>query len=476
MSPIEGAAIGAAVGATAVTAARWLRVAQREHYLVGSVTPFLWRWLRSGRVGPAVRGRTSKLAWTRRLKTLAVVWLIVHVVVVALLALVVPLWLAVALAAVALPLVLDAALAVTTPLERRLATPYVERASARLREIRPTVVGITGSYGKTSTKVVLAHLLGATRSTYATPASFNNRAGLARAVNEGLNPGTEVFVAEMGTYGKGEIAELCAWCAPEIAIITAIGPVHLERFGTEDAIVEAKSEILEGARVAILNVDDERLSALAARREGAGQRVVRVSSRDQNADVAVIAADDRRARVWISGDDMGEVDPLTAAAGNAACALAAAVELGASRTEAVRRLATAPVAAHRLVAATSDAGIVVLDDTFNSNPAGARRALSVLRSHAAVAARRVVITPGMIELGPRSRGENAAFAAAAGEVADVLVIVGSTNRKALTGGAQRAGLETVHVPTREAAVAWVRANLTNGDAVLYENDLPDHYP
>lgn len=474
MTPLEATGAAAGVAATAVTAARWLRVAQREHYLPGAVAPFTWRWLRAGRLGPPIRGRTSPLAWTRRLKTLAAVWLAAHAVVVGAAALVVPWWAAIALGVVALPLVVDAALAITAPIERRLATPYVDRARARLAEVGPTVVGITGSYGKTSTKVVLAHLLAGTRATYATPASFNNRAGLARAVNEGLTPGTEVFVAEMGTYGRGEIADLCSWCEPEIAIITAIGPVHLERFGTEDAIVEAKSEILERARVAVLNVDDERLAALASRQAAAGQRVVRASARDQNADVAVIAADDGRARVWISADDMGEIERLTGAPGNAACALAAALELGAPRIDAVRRLATAPVAAHRLEAATSDAGIVVLDDTFNSNPAGARRALRMLRSLGS--GRRAVVTPGMIELGPRSRAENEAFARAVTEAAHVLVIVGSTNRASLAAGARGSALETVHVPTREAAVAWVRSNLTNGDAVLYENDLPDHYP
>jgi len=464
------------IPATVATAARWLRVAQREHYLPGSVTRFALRWWRIGQLGPPIRGRSSKLAWTRRLKTLAGVWVCMHVALVVILAASLGPAVAVVVVLILLPLVVDGALAFTAPIERRLATPYVNRARQRLEQVAPTIVAITGSYGKTSTKVVLAHLLAGTTQVFATPASFNNRAGLARAINEGLTPGTSVFVAEMGTYGKGEIADLCAWCPPSIAVITAIGPVHLERFGDEGAIVEAKSEILDGALVCVLNVDDARLAILGDSKTRAGQRVVRVSASDQNADVAVVSADQGRARVWIGGDDMGEVDRLSSAPSNAACALAVALELGVPPRDAVRRLATAPVAAHRLEAATSDSGVVVLDDTFNSNPAGARRGLATLRAAGAANGTKVVVTPGMIELGERARAENEAFARETAKVAQVLLIVGRTNSGALEAGGRGTGLELVTVPNREAAVAWVRGHLGHGDAVLYENDLPDHYP
>ena len=155
----------------------------------------------------------------------------------------------------------------------------------------PTVVAITGSFGKTSTKQHVAHLLAGSRTVVASPASFNNRAGLARAINEQLLPGTDVFVAEMGTYGQGEIAELCRWCPPSIAVITAIGPVHLERFKSEEAIVAAKSEITETAHTVVLNVDNPHLAALADRLAAAGTKsVVRCSAVDTAADVCVEAA------------------------------------------------------------------------------------------------------------------------------------------------------------------------------------------
>ena len=164
---------------------------------------------------------------------------------------------------------------------------FVEEAAARLKGVDPVVVAVTGSFGKTSTKYHIAHLVAGTRTVVVTPASFNNRAGLARAINEQLADGTEVFVAEMGTYGPGEIADLCRWCPPDIAVITAIGPVHLERFGSEDRIVESKAEIIVPADDVVLPSDDARLGAVADRALEEGKRVLRCSTVDRSAGVFV---------------------------------------------------------------------------------------------------------------------------------------------------------------------------------------------
>ena len=189
--------------------------------------------------------------------------------------------------AIVVPLFVDVALAVLRPVEDLIAQRYVGRASAVLARVRPLVVGITGSYGKTTTKTYVAHLIAGDRSVVASPRSFNNRAGLARTVNEHLVPGTEVLVAEMGAYGPGEISALCRWLQPEVVVITSIGPAHLERFGTLDRTLSAKAEITSAARVVVLNIDDERLEGLA-RRLSPTQKVVRVSGGDESADVAVL--------------------------------------------------------------------------------------------------------------------------------------------------------------------------------------------
>ena len=280
-----------------VTSLRWLRVAQREHYLAWSVSRFEKRWLVARPlnlglglataalilggvawpvlwipaaaglavwpIGLGLRGHTSKLAWTRRLRTLAGATLGLAVLVVAITA-AVGVWpVGVALVALLVPQLVDKAAWLLGPIERRLLRPFVARAEARLAQVAPDVVAITGSYGKTTTKQYLKALLDQQFEVCASPASYNNTAGLARTINEHLHPGAEILVAEMGMYDLGEIADLCAWIKPRVGVITAIGPVHLERLGTIERVVQAKREILDTAEVAVLNVDDPHLAALA---------------------------------------------------------------------------------------------------------------------------------------------------------------------------------------------------------------------
>ncbi len=550
-------AVVACVAGAGLASLRWLRVAQREHYLPGACSRFAARWwsvrlgslvlgvlavaagvlavwwpiaavltggvVAVGPLGLSVRGRTSPLAWTRRLRVLAVVVGGVEVAVLAVgagmeavLGTGAALSVAAAVGALGVPLAVDMALAITAPMERRAAQVFVRRAAERLARVDPVVVAVTGSYGKTSTKSAIVHLVATARAVVGSPASYNNRAGLARAVNEHLTEGTEVFVAEMGTYGPGEIAELCRWCPPTISVITAIGPVHLERFGSEDRILQAKSEILDGAETVVLNVDDPRLAALADRLAAEGRVVVRCSTvgasaagagpdgatgREARADVVVDGAwSDGGPRVTLRA--FGEVVDVAGGLppgvhpGNLACAVAVAVRLGIPLATLAPAIARLPDVDHRLSTTRSTQGVVILDDTYNSNPAGSRRALAALAALAppvpspagsrggvtgspagvVTRGRRVVVTPGMVELGPVQRAENEAFGAEVARVATDLIVVGRTNRRALLEGAGRGGVATVVVEHREDAVAWVRSHLHEGDAVLYENDLPDHYP
>jgi UDP-N-acetylmuramoyl-tripeptide--D-alanyl-D-alanine ligase len=435
-----------------------------------------------GPVGLTLRGTTSKLVWTSRLRRLTLVGLLsaaLPIVLVGAFTGVHGAASTAAFAAIGAPALVDLALWVMRAPEARLLAPYVGKASHRLRSVGPRVVAITGSYGKTTTKGYVAHLVGGTMSAVASPASFNNMAGLARAVNEHLATGTQVFVAEMGTYGPGEIAAMCAWAEPEVAVITAIGPVHLERMGSLENIAEAKAEILAKARVAVLNVDYPLLEQLAQKAEEEGKVVWRCSSSGPVADVAVTAEEGKlrvRARHFSAEMDQLVTAPPSVEPGNVACAVAAALSLGVPAEIVASRLESLPGAPHRRTAQWASNGANVIDDTYNSNPAGARSALGLLEKTAAAGGKKVVVTPGMVELGPLQARENGNFAAAAGAVATQLVVVGRTNARALLAGARAAGLPALRVRNRAAAVAWVSANLRPGDAVLYENDLPDHYP
>src|SRR5262249_4120536 len=143
-----------------------------------------------------------------------------------------------------------------------------------------------------------------------------------------------------------------------------------------------------------------------------------------------------------------------------------------------KRLVDLPTALHRREITSGQTGATIIDDTYNANPAGATAALSLLTRLAVDGHRSVVVTPGMVELGDRQQLENARFAEAAAKLATDLVIVGQTNATGLLAGAARAGskAQVVRVATREQAVAWVTQRVGPGDVVLYENDLPDHYP
>jgi UDP-N-acetylmuramoyl-tripeptide--D-alanyl-D-alanine ligase len=344
----------------------------------------------------------------------------------------------------------------------------VDQAAARLKASGAKVVGITGSYGKTTTKQYVAHLLSGSFRVVASPASFNNRMGLARAINENLVPGSEVFIAEMGTYSPGEIAELTRWIPPDVAAIVAIGPVHLERFRTEERIVAAKSEILDRARIGVIAVDHPLLARLAEDRAGT-MEVITVSGEAAPARVSV-----GDGAVTIDGEVAGDVPPHVFAV-NLAAAIGIGLALGVEPADLTARVGGLPRPEHRQTISTSERGFIVIDDTFNSNPAGARAALDLLE-RSGNGGRKVVVTPGMVELGPRQHEANAGFAADSSSRADDLVIVGRTNRGALLEGSGKGRASVTVVSSRREAVNWVREHLGPGDAVLYENDLPDHYP
>jgi UDP-N-acetylmuramoyl-tripeptide--D-alanyl-D-alanine ligase len=480
----------ACAAATVPAGLRWLRVAQREHYLAGEVSRFAVRWWRSnlldmalavaalagvvltaldlrwgfvvaaaqlGPTGLALKGRTSPLAWTGRLRRLVVVvGLALSVAYLAGALLDQPLLVVIPLAVSFA--VVDLGLLALAPLERRAGARWVEKATSRLRSIAPDVVAITGSYGKTTTKSYVAHLLSGSRRVVTSPASFNNRMGLARAINENLTPGTEVFVAEMGTYGPGEIAELCEWIPPKVAAMVAIGPVHLERFRTLENIVASKAEILDRAEVGVICVDHPLLAELAKDRAET-MKVIEASAADG---------------VSVAGRRVTDL-PDGAFGANVAVALGICSALGLDLDEVLPRLADLPATEHRRSVSTAASGFTIVDDTFNSNPEGTRAALETLAGLGEGGAT-AVVTPGMVELGPVQYEENRAFAATAAEQVDHLIVVGKTNRRALLEGSANGRASVTVVDSRDEAVAWVRAHLGPGDAVLYENDLPDHYP
>ena len=178
----------------------------------------------------------------------------------------------------------------------------------------------------------------------------------------------------------------------------------------------------------------------------------------------------------VGGRQVARIAAPPALPGNAACAVAVAVALGVPLDDMGEALGGLSRPEHRQTVHRSASGVTFVDDSYNSNPAGARAALDLLAGLGTDGGRTVVVTPGMVELGRRQRAENEAFAAAAAAAATDVLVVGRANRKALLAGAARGPARVATVADRDEAAAWIRDHLGDGDVVLYENDLPDHYP
>ena len=385
---------------------------------------------------------------------------------------------------VATPRMVVAADVMMTPVQMAINARYRSSARARLAAVNPLVVGITGSYGKTSTKFAIERLIGPPGSALATPGSFNTPLGVCRTINEHLEPRHRFFVVEMGAYGEGEIAELMRFVRPTIGVLTAIGPVHLERFGSMEAIRRGKYEVvreLSPDGVAVVNSDDPEVRALADATDHV--RVVRAGIDPAGApdvtaeDVEVHSRGTRFTIVDTRSGDRARVDTRLLgrhSIGHVLAAVAVGLECGRSLADIAGAIPQLQPVEHRLQLIEGEGGVIVIDDAYNSNPAGAAAALEVLRGMPA--RKRVVVTPGIIELGERAAEENERFGRTAGEIADYVIVVATLNRDALVAGAKTGGrAEVIAVDTLSEATTRLAGIVAPGDVVLFENDLPDQY-
>ncbi|MEZ5078970.1 MAG: UDP-N-acetylmuramoyl-tripeptide--D-alanyl-D-alanine ligase [Solirubrobacterales bacterium] len=389
------------------------------------------------------------------------------------------------------PELLGLALALLRPVQRADNARFERRARRRLAEVDPLVIGITGSYGKTTAKGCVARVADLGGPTLPTPASFNSYLGVIRTINENLRPNHRNFVVEMGAYRRGDIAELCELVHPKIGVLTAIGPAHLERFGSLEEIAKAKSELGESLPedgAFVTRADDERC-------RDAAERVscpVRLFAPEPHPDAFAWAEEtelDRgRTRFQLclrAAGGEGDVSrhPVSARllgthnVGNLLAAAAVGAELGLAPEQIARALGQVSPPEHRLAPIVNRAaGIVVIDDAYNANPAGARAALEVLGAHPGD--RRVLVTPGMVELGERQEEENRRFGEAAAEVCDVVILVGAEQTEPIRAGLEAAGFpgEATHVVADSGAAAQLLGQSSQaGDVILFENDLPDLY-
>ena len=382
-----------------------------------------------------------------------------------------------------LPRVLVAADVALTPVQGAINAKYLRMARRRLSAVSPRVIGVTGSFGKTSTKFAIERLVALPDEVLATPGSFNTPLGVCRTINEQLEERHRFFVVEMGAYGEGEIAELCRFVEPTIGVLTAIGPAHLERFGSMDAIRRGKYEIVKSLGrdgTAVMNVDDPEVRKLAD--QTTDVRLIRygldpAGRPDVSAHSVTTTNEGTEFTITTGSDEVKVATRLLGkhAIGHILAGVSVATVTGRSLRDLIDPIASLEPVEHRLQVIKGAGGVTVIDDAYNSNPEGAAAALEVLQ--AMPARKRVVVTPGIVELGPLQAEANSEFGRHAAAVADTVIFVARLNRDALVDGARSSGngAEVVTVDSLEDAAKRLQGLLQPGDVVLFENDLPDQY-
>lgn len=368
------------------------------------------------------------------------------------------------------------------PVEHRIQEGFKNQARAKLASMpQLKIIAITGSYGKTSTKFMVRDLLAERYSVCATPGSFNTPMGICKVINNDLQGHHQVLILEMGARYEGNIQELCDIARPHIAIVTNVGVAHLETFGSQETIAREKGTLVDNlpaGGTAILNADDEYVSVMGENRSditrlmtGLGAGEVRGSN---------ISYSTKGTHLIVSSKDESEPFNIKLLGGhnvqNLLMAAAAGLHLGIRlKTMSLAARGIEPVE-HRLE--LKQAGdFFVIDDAFNSNPVGARNAVEILSSFSG--GKRIIITPGMVELGALEEQENRNFGEAIGMAnLDSIILVGKERAKPILEGIRLSeGQEekTRVVSSLFEANEYLRTIVGPGDVVLYENDLPDSY-
>lgn len=343
---------------------------------------------------------------------------------------------------------------------------FVRLAKEKLAKSDIKVIAITGSYGKTSTKFILNAILSEKYRVLTTPRSHNTPIGIALAVNSNDLENYDVFIAEMGARHLGDISELCEICPPDLSLITGICGQHLESFGSFANVVKAKGEILSFTKSQAIIAED--CFDLFADRDCAKTRCDCVTS-------VRSACDGTCFKLTLGGEEREVKTKLLGrhSAYNIGLAAQAAYAVGMNIDEIAEAVGALDYIEHRLQLIKSD-GVNIIDDGYNSNVKGARAALEVL---GLFGGRKIVVTPGLVELGVLEDRENAELGKNLVGF-DLVVLVGDTLVTSVKRGYTQNGGDAERLkiaPTLTDAQEVLKAYIKKGDTVLFLNDLPDIY-
>lgn len=371
------------------------------------------------------------------------------------------------------------------PIEKNINQGFYDSAQRKIKERDDlTVVGITGSFGKTSTKFIIGTILEEKYNVLNTPESYNTPMGLSKVINNELNKDHQIFVAEMGARDIGEIKEVAELCQPNIGVITSIGPVHIETFKNVDNIMKTKYELIEelpADGVAIFNYDNEHLKKIADKtfKEKLLYGLEEVENLDVYADDIVVS--ELGSTFTLRDKEGNSVSCTTKLLGkhniyNILAGACVAISAGMTLEEISRGISRIQPIPHRLNIIDSGTGVIVIDDAFNSNPIGTKAALEVISQFKE--GRKIIVTPGMIELGTMEEEANREFGVNIGKVCDYVILVGENRTKPIYEGLMEVNFNTSNifvVNNLDEATDRLGKITRPKDVVLFENDLPDNY-
>lgn len=358
---------------------------------------------------------------------------------------------------------------------------YKTKAKNKLRRMTNLkVVGITGSYGKTSSKNILNDILNVRFNSFATPKNFNTLKGLMISINNHLDKFNDVFIAEMGAFNRGSIKESSKFVKPKYGILTTIGIAHLESFKTQENIQKAKFELIEylpNDGVAVLNGDDLLQKEYNLKNNC---RIIWIGI--ENQDVDLYATNINLTSRGMTFDvtfksDNKKLSFETRLLGrenvyNILAALALAKEFGLTDEQLIRGVSSIKPIPHRLEL-KKYGDIFLIDDAYNSNPVGASMALSVLKN---MPGKRIIVTPGMVDLGIEQYRLNKELGVKISSAVDEVVIVGKENKEALEKGILEGKFDKkkIHfVESIDEAFMLFPKIKSKETFILLENDLPD---
>ncbi len=370
------------------------------------------------------------------------------------------------------------------PVERLIRNRYINDARRILRSMPDLkIIGITGSYGKTSTKHYLSRILAEKYDVLMTPGSFNTPMGVVRTIREYMKPYNEVFICEMGAKQIGDIKEICDIVNPSAGLVTAVGPMHLESFKTIENVCKTKFELIDSLPadgLAVINNDFE----MCANRPVENVTALRygvTNTKDCDYYATDVKYTSEGTTFVVNGPDQFTLPLSTKLLGECNVsdllgAVVIALKMGVEPAKIAYAVSTIAQVEHRLSIRRTPGQVTIIDDAFNSNPAGSKMAVDVLAHF--TGGKRIIITPGMIELGERQEELNEALGKYIGESLDIAIVVGAYNRDSIVKGIKSANFNEDNlyiVDSFNEAQKVLATFIAPGDTVLYENDLPDTF-